>query len=793
MSAYDRLVELLPSLWRPQDGDRTLVAQWLRSVGGVFDQTAAQAQHVLRAHWSDTADAALWSAHHQADRRERGLAPVNVRKPADFAELQRYPYIGDAARLAALLELPPWRDPASLREKVEEYRQRVQDVVAAYTAGLVTVAALRRLVDAALPEDMAAPPAQRRGGYAIEEPVALRRRSAALLVPQAQEGDLVAPLSSWSLPEVVGVPGFVLQGAPGGALEPAIERVTPTAQPLGIALGWLGTLADGEALRFAPTRRSWLLADGALSVSPGDRDEAVDPGANGPWTALPALPAGKARALVPGPDGVLWLIVQDGATWSVQRYDGSGFATIAVDAPAGPLHALQVAGERLFLAAEQGLFSTPLWPEAGAARWTGIAEVTGVVRALAPLPEGFAAAGSDGLWRCAGDGSVLEHSLAALDLHAVAVFGEQGYVATASALFLYQHQQAFRYDGTGLSETVADWLPVAAPDDTMDSPLPAVHALARTRDGSLWIASADGLARWRVRDAGTTLLEAYPDVLRGPVHALHVDERGMLWIAAEAGLFRYDGAAVAQSDLAAGRWNGLGAADAIFPDEIAAAPRGHWRYEAGTGTWLQWTGARFADPQLAPRAAPAAPVHAACVLPAVRAERGSWDGSAFTASAPVPDSELVVRVKTSLTRIVDGGAPFLPANVPGARWRYLQLDRAPEPPAAGRPWWSREGQLFPPPERGAPWPGHFRSGDGFHDDGHFDDAVFVYPPSARLWIIHACAPDVGVRIRLFAADPAQALEPALTERVWALVQRARAAGVPLQLMVEGRLIKESTS
>ena len=54
------------------------------------------------------------------------------------------------------------------------------------------------------------------------------------------------------------------------------------------------------------------------------------------------------------------------------------------------------------------------------------------------------------------------------------------------------------------------------------------------------------------------------------------------------------------------------------------------------------------------------------------------------------------------------------------------------------------------------------------------------------------APQVGVRIRLFQPDPSVAPEPALVERVWALVARARAAGVPLQLMADGRLVKEST-
>jgi len=52
-------------------------------------------------------------------------------------------------------------------------------------------------------------------------------------------------------------------------------------------------------------------------------------------------------------------------------------------------------------------------------------------------------------------------------------------------------------------------------------------------------------------------------------------------------------------------------------------------------------------------------------------------------------------------------------------------------------------------------------------------------------------PAVGVRIRLFRSDPSAAMDPALIERVWTLLQRARPAGVPLQLAVEGEIVKET--
>jgi hypothetical protein len=128
------------------------------------------------------------------------------------------------------------------------------------------------------------------------------------------------------------------------------------------------------------------------------------------------------------------------------------------------------------------------------------------------------------------------------------------------------------------------------------------------------------------------------------------------------------------------------------------------------------------------------------------------------------------------------------------------MDTAPVPPPPGarpQPWWSTEGQLFPPPLHPAPVPGHRRDDGAFltepQGEGQFDRSVFVYPPSARLWALLPGAPAVGIRVRLFQQDPGQPLDPALAERVWQLIHRARPAGVPLQLMAEGSILKESSS
>jgi hypothetical protein len=100
--------------------------------------------------------------------------------------------------------------------------------------------------------------------------------------------------------------------------------------------------------------------------------------------------------------------------------------------------------------------------------------------------------------------------------------------------------------------------------------------------------------------------------------------------------------------------------------------------------------------------------------------------------------------------------------------------------------------LFPLPQCGGPWPGHFRdAASPFALDGLYDDAVWSYLPSARLALEWTAAPAIGVRVRLLRRRPDEMISDALTARVWQLMCRARAAGVPLALAVEGAPVIET--
>jgi Two component regulator propeller len=799
VSAHDRLRELLPSLYRPEPDEGTLGNRLLGSWGLVLDGAAIQLQHVLRAHWFDLADKALWDAHYQTARSERGQPAANVRNAKDVKEILQYPYITDLARVGSLLNLPPWLEPAGLRESVEEYRQRVSDVLDAYQLGLTTLPALRRLTEAALPEDMGATPAQQRWPFAIEQPVAIKTERDQIAVPDAEEGDLVSPLFRWTLDGAPGSPVVYIQGvAPSGDLvaateQPGIERFTPDASPAGMALIYLGTLAPDQTLRLSPARRSWLALDGALqaSVQEALSNTAQDPSSNGAWAAVEDPPAGQVRLLAEGVDHTIWMVTEDAGTWALHRYDGTQLGAVTQGAPAGPYLSLRAHGDAVYAGTQQGLFRCALFP-AGDHELVAVAAVPEPVHGLTALPDGrLACASGNGLALLKSDDTLDSRLLAGTEVRAAHADGGQLYLSTAQALLLKDGERWFRYEGAQLSEEDADWIAIeAAQAGAAVSPLPAVHAIATTPDGNLWLGTARGLARYYVYREHTTLLEAFPDLGTGEVTALLVDERGMLWVAGEDGLFRYDGRDVAQQDFAQPRWMSLGQADTVYPDEISATPRGHWRYDSTQDQWERFEPAqgRYAVAALDRRNVNSPAVAAVLLTASVRAEIGQFDGSEFSNAQAVGTGQIVLRVKPDEMRIVEGGFPALPSNK--GTWRYVQREQNGLTPPAGRPWWSREGRLFPPPEWEAPWPAHFRNeASAWHADGHFDQAVFAYPPSARLWMEYPVDPVIGVRVRLFKRAPDEAVDPALIERVWQLLKRAKAAGVPLQLALEGAVVK----
>lgn len=805
MSGAQRLADLLPSLWRPEAGETHLLARLLEAVGGQLDMAGAQAQHVLRAHYGDSADAAVSDVHYLHDRSARGRAPVNVREARDRRELLTYPYITDLARLAALLDLPPWREPASIAESVEEYRERLHDVLDAYRLGLTTRAALAALTEAALPEDMSAPPAARRWPFHIEEPAGLTRRRTPVGVPQA--GDALPPLWRWRPQQVTGAPQVIMTGlqAQAGAAAategPLLERYTPHQMPVGIGVGVRATLAPGHSVRLTPVWRSALVQDGVLRLS-DPTDDGTDTAGEGPWTAVTGLPPGAVRALAHAPDGTLWLLLDDAGSPALVRWDGATATHVSAGAPAGAWHALAVRGGSLYLATDAGLHRCPLWPQDDAFALVPVAAVPEAVHALRVTGDGLlACAGADGLALLDPSDALAERLLAGVGLRTALPVAGRWYLATDQALLLRDGPRVYRYAGDAVDERQSDWDPITEDQaPAAVSPLPAVRALAVTADGWLWLGTAAGLARWGVADAiGTgagraTRLHAYPDLGTGAVQALAVDRRGVLMVCGEVGVLRCTGRDLAQMDFAQGRWLPLGQAASEYPDALTEQPRAHYRWNREQSRWESYQArrGRFAPSAPAQRTVASARCGGWLELPALVGHFGTDDGSAFTPTGPVAAADLVLRVKPDQTRILSGGLPYLPSHAEGADWRYLQLEPQPLEVPDGRPWWSCEGRLFPPPQQAAPWPGHFRDGTGpFALDGRYADALWSYLPSARLALEWAAAPAIGVRVHLLRRTPDERVPDAVTARVWQLIARTRAAGVPLAVCVDGVIVHQS--
>jgi hypothetical protein len=307
-------------------------------------------------------------------------------------------------------------------------------------------------------------------------------------------------------------------------------------------------------------------------------------------------------------------------------------------------------------------------------------------------------------------------------------------------------------------------------------------------DAALWIGTDRGIARYLARAisglAYTTLLEAFPELASGRVTAIEEDERGLLWFATEQGVFRYDG-----------RDWWLVQGGALVRLGSTLAPPGHWRFRRDTARW-EFFGARapagtWNAVTPAPRGTVEPAVRAVAWTDGVHADLGAWDGTTFTPADEAVPAALRMRYKPGEERAVDGGLPGVPRVPPGdSVWRYLALE-PPAPPPAPRtlPAWTVEGRLLPPPPgREAPEEGRW-SAAAPSDFSVFDDAVFAYPPAARVWMAWQPRRPLTVLARLGTLSAGERIDPAVLDRVWQGIEQVRPAGVRAMLAVDGEIVR----
>jgi hypothetical protein len=796
----------LPSLYRPEDDDTSLLAVWLRTVGSALDRIQQESNDVLQSHWLRYADQAMFNAWFLRTRA-LGRPPKPFPRPDD-SDLRLFPYIDDLARLGALVSISPWEQPPQLRDLVEDYRLRISRIVEVFRNGLGTMATLRRMVVAQLPVNQGAPPERRDRPFWLEEFAPSVKRT----YPAPTRGEpmeMVGPLMRWSVdndsfaaaPLTVYIEGVApVANGVDATTNPLVELYQAGADKPRVGLAYLDTVAAGQTLRLRPSAASWLGLDAGVDRAeslPPDGG-AADPSAPGPWQAVAGGPSGPVAAIHQSGDLSLWVATNLGAGGTLARFDGKVWSN-ALSAVA--VNALAEDGADLLIATDSGLLRMPLYPGGGAFGATPEASLAG------HKVSAICRASDSRLWFGTDTGAFFrdfDGTFKPADLQGVAVDtitqDPTGVFYFGTAVGLFQLQPGTKswswYEGEGFGEETPDWQPFfpdrQGPDrnfPTADQPfLPPVNCIAYGSDTSVWIGTEKGIARYVAQADQSlepeTVLEAFPDLTVGPVFTIREDPRGLLWFGTDRGLFRYDGRDWWQ--VQAGAWVQLGRADTLYP---SGAPRGQWRFDHTSSAWqrLDATWITFAD---APRSTAEPAVRVIAWTDGVVADLGQWDGTAFSNPSAVAPDKLLTRVKPNEETIVNGGISALPRAPRGSSvWRYLSMEPADLSPPSVHPWWSMEGRLFPtPPDLAAP-------GEGRYDiktplpESDFDQAVFAYNPAARVWFEWESMLPLSVLVRLKKVAADETIDPSIVDRVWQGIQQVRPAGVRLRLAVEEDLVK----
>ncbi len=765
MGKFEQIVSHLPSLYAPETGFPAelddLFTALIRAFGAVMDRIGAENAEVMQSHWFNYADSGLYSPWLL---RKRFLKDQHAQAPKQGdADVRNFPYLSDLPHLAALVPLVPWEQPPYLKEKVEDFRLRARRTVRVYSQGLGTPQTLRRMVEAQLPSNADAPGERRDRPFFLEEFAPLVATTVAAL-PRAGNSDLVGPLMRFSAenPGVGGVgPEIFVQGQAASAAVDATSNPLIEHFPSRLGIAYKDTVAPGKTLHLRPAFCSYLVQNSGLLASASSSD----PAAPGPWQALAGAPA-SASATCRTRDAALWAASGD----KLFRFDGRAWTTPVTGLP-NVLSLLETRNS-LAVGTEKGLFSVDLYPTSGTPAAVAAPGLeTRKVYAMATIAGVTWAATDQGAF-------VFEEAPPRItkvldgDLRTISSGsgGELYFGGPAGASWYFPKTKRAWWLEAGGERGKDQWrdMPVGT------AFLPGVNAILRTADSSLWLGTANGIARFIARSTGgfvyEPVLEAFPELTTGVVFSIRRDERGMVWFATDRGLMRFDGRDWWQ-------WQGAGWAQ-LFNENPQA--RGRWRFNRATGQWERW------DDGAGKWATPGGGNSATQTQPAVRdvfwldrvvAEVGDGNPSNFANPTPIDPSKLVMRFKPDEGRILNGGIPAIPRMMPGdTRWRYLSMETGPITPPPGRLFWTTEGRMILPP------PAHAVEEGRYNDD--FDEVVFAYKPAARVWMVLKPSLPCAVLVRLKRLSAGENIDPAIVDRVKQGIELVRPAAVRVAVAVE---------
>ena len=797
MPSTPRILENLPSLYRPEPGydDDDILLQLATAVGNLLDQLSAESAEVMQAHWANYADSAVYSTWLGRRRSLNGEGPLKLDDPL----IDQFPYLYDLPRIAALIDLAPWREPLRDRERVESFRRRMHRIIQLHRDGLGTVRALRTMTLAALPQiDPDAPRGLRERSFTVEEFSGHTTQTQAI----TQDGlpnDMVGPLMRWQIDSgsINAVsPMIVIEGVTpqpddiDPTNEPIIEHFDPTTGT-GVGIHYQGNLAPGQALALVPGVDCWLGRNDGIDNARAlpQQLEPVDPTAAGPWSDVGDAPGGAVVDMQQTADHCLWAAVNS-ATGSLWRYDGATWSELLTGLP--EIRCLLAHAGELLVGFSNGFSQLEIQPT-GAHTLTpdpiGLSDPA--VNALATDAGGTVwAATAQGLARLDAGNLVFsalgDRVETETELHCLHI-DKAGMIHCGGELGLFMHRptsgQWHILQSEAADEAIDDWLELDLATDTLPAantlPLPTVHAIHHAPEGDIWLGTAQGIARYRAREQRrtyTTLLEAMPQFTESPVNRIERDVRGRLWFATDEGLFLYD-----QLDWFQRQGDALARLPRVIEDQDKPV---FWRYQRDTTTWQS-----FAPPDRSgfqnfsgdPVGNGEPAITMILWTDTARAHLGSFDGDSFTIDNGATPADLGMRYKPEARRIVDGGMAGVPALPTGqSDWRYLQREETTPPTPTGNPAWTREGRLLPPPDTAeAPFEGRYLGSPTGPDNG-----VFSFCPAARVWFVWQPRAPLAVTVRLARTEPNEQIDPQILDRVWNELQRVKPAAVKVFLAVD---------